>query len=118
MKKQWDNQEIIDNIRAGKQAAATFVFKKCSGRLLQFFKWKFKLSHEDAEDALQNSLIRFIQIFLSVKRSSRLIYSNVGMKADSTTDLLHYRIFLRRTRERSVLVPTLEHGNQKMRIML
>lgn len=61
MKKQWNNQEIIDNIQAGKQEAANDVFKKCGGRLLQFFKGKFKLSHEDAEEALQNTMIRFIQ---------------------------------------------------------
>jgi len=61
LKKQWDEQAILDNIRAGKQSGATYVFNQYGGKLLQFFKWKFKLSHEDAEEALQETFIRFIK---------------------------------------------------------
>ena len=60
MKQQWDEQAILDNIRAGKQSGATYVFSQYGGRLLQFFKWKFKLSHEDAEEASQETFLRFI----------------------------------------------------------
>ncbi len=60
MKKQWDEQTILDNIRAGKQTGATYVFNQYGKRLLPFFERQFKLSHEEAEDALQETFIAFI----------------------------------------------------------
>lgn len=57
----WDDKVILDKIRAGKQSGLTEFFDECGGRLVNFFKWKFNLSHEDAEEALQESLIRFIK---------------------------------------------------------
>lgn len=61
LKEKWDDKVILDKIRAGKQSGLTEFFAECGGRLVKFFKWKFKLSHEDAEEALQETLIRFIQ---------------------------------------------------------
>jgi len=61
MKKQWDDQSAINDIRAGKQEGATYLFNKYGGRLLGFFQKSFSgLSNEDAEDILQNTFIRFI----------------------------------------------------------
>lgn len=61
MNKQWDEQTILDNIRAGKQTGATYVFNQYGKRLLPFFERQFKLSHEEAEDALQETFIAFIK---------------------------------------------------------
>lgn len=61
MNKQWDEQTILDNIRAGKQTGATYVFNQYGKRLLPFFERHFKLSHEEAEDALQETFIAFIK---------------------------------------------------------
>ena len=60
MKEKWDDKVILNNIRAGKQSGLTEFFTECGGRLVNFFKWKFRLSHEDAEEALQETLIRFV----------------------------------------------------------
>ncbi|MDM8567078.1 hypothetical protein QUF74_15680 [Candidatus Halobeggiatoa sp. HSG11] len=49
-----------EKIRTGKQSGLTEFFTECGGRLVKFFKWKFRLSHEDAEEALQETLIRFV----------------------------------------------------------
>jgi RNA polymerase sigma factor (sigma-70 family) len=61
MKKQWDDQSAVNNIRAGKQEGATYLYNEYGGRLRGFFKkWVNGLSDEDAEDILQNTFIRFI----------------------------------------------------------
>ena len=60
LKEKWDDKVILDKIRAGKQSGLTEFFAECGGRLVKFFKWKFKLSHEDAEEILQETFIRFV----------------------------------------------------------
>jgi RNA polymerase sigma-70 factor (ECF subfamily) len=60
MKKQWNDQTAIDDIRAGKQEGATYLFKQYGGKLLGFFQKSFRLSKADAEEVLQNTFIRFI----------------------------------------------------------
>ena len=59
MNKQWDDQAIVDDIQAGGEAGSTYLVKEYGGRLLPFFERQFKLSHEDAEDALQETFIAF-----------------------------------------------------------
>ncbi|MDM8568649.1 sigma-70 family RNA polymerase sigma factor [Thiotrichales bacterium HSG1] len=54
-----DDQSAIIDIHAGKQAGATYLYNKYSGKLLGTFK-NLGLSTENAEDILQETFIRFI----------------------------------------------------------
>jgi len=60
MKKPWDDQSAVNDIRADKQEGATYLYNKYGGQLLGFFKKFGELSDQDAEDILQETLIRFI----------------------------------------------------------
>lgn len=62
----WDDKKIIKDIQTGKQDGVTYVFHQYGGRLLKFFKWKFQLSQEDAEDVLQETLTQFV---ISVRKN-------------------------------------------------
>jgi len=62
MKKQWDDHSAVNDIRAGKQEGATYLYNQYEGRLRGFFKNRFRgLSDEDAKDILQETFIRFIK---------------------------------------------------------
>ncbi len=61
MKKQWDDHSAVNDIRAGKQEGATYLYNQYEGRLRGVFKkWFRGLSDDDAEDILQETFIRFI----------------------------------------------------------
>jgi len=59
-KKQWDDQSAVNDIRANKSEGATYLYNKYGGQLLGFLKKFDELSDQDAEDILQETLIRFI----------------------------------------------------------
>ncbi|MDM8564224.1 sigma-70 family RNA polymerase sigma factor [Candidatus Halobeggiatoa sp. HSG11] len=58
----YDEKRILDDIKYGNQSIeVNNFFDDCGGRLLYYFKWKFQMSHQDVEDALQEATIKFIK---------------------------------------------------------
>ena len=85
-----NNDAAIEDLRNGGQAGLTFIFNQYGKKLIHFFQRRFKLSHQDAEDVLQNTLFNLVRSIHSYDKQKSCLYtylSKIGV--NECIDLLN-----------------------------
>ncbi len=70
-----NNDSAIEDLRQGGQEGLRFIFNQYGKKLIDFFQRRFKLSHQDAEDVLQNTLLKLVRSIHSYDRQKSCLYT-------------------------------------------
>lgn len=85
-----NNDTAVEDLRHGGQAGLTFIFNQYGKKLIHFFQKRFKLSQQDAEDVLQNTLLKLVRSIHSYDKQKSCLYtylSKIGV--NECIDLLN-----------------------------
>jgi RNA polymerase sigma factor (sigma-70 family) len=70
-----NDDTAVEDLRKGGQAGLTFIFNQYGKKLIHFFQRRYGLSHQDAEDVLQNTLLKLVRSIHSYDKQKSCLHT-------------------------------------------